>query len=119
MGHNDNAAFTAACEKAGIPPTAAQFSKFRRHFGLAYTTVKGYVTGSTLHQTTGLEFSDQRAGGTVLPQEYGPYSKTPSEWPKPKKQGDDAKRRFAIAAAAALILLARAAPRGPKTEETP
>lgn len=38
--------FIAACEKAGIKPTSAQASKYRRGFGIAYTTQHGLALGS-------------------------------------------------------------------------
>lgn len=113
----DDADFRNACDAAGIPPSAAQYSKYRRHFGVAYSLVKGCPIGSKVHEISGLEFSDQRAKGNVVPQEYGPYSKTPKAWPKDKNPRKPV-NQLALLAAAALIMVATAARKQEAKDET-
>jgi len=77
--------FVTACTKANIKPTGAQYSKFRRKFGLAYTTMKNLPVGSHVFEETGREFSTQKADGAAIHQEYGPFSRTPNKQPRKKK----------------------------------
>jgi hypothetical protein len=92
-GYSTEAHFKAACEKAGIPPTAAQASKYRRGYGLAFTTEHGYPVGSKVHQKANPEALEcqQSSGKTGKINDYGPYSSTPNNQnpaplPKPKVQ---------------------------------
>lgn len=83
---NEN--FQMACMAAGVQPGNRQYSKYRRHFGLAYTTEHGLAVGSRVNERGGLEFSDQRAsGGAAKTNDYGPYSATPNgkDWVRPVK----------------------------------
>jgi hypothetical protein len=91
--YSTEAHFKAACEKAGIPATTAQASKYRRGYGLAFTTEHGYKTGSKVHEKTNSEaLQCQRADGKAGKiNDYGPYSATPNNQnpaplPKPKAQ---------------------------------
>lgn len=87
MTHNEFAAinpeFRAACDEAGIKPTAAQASKYRRGFGLAYTKSRGFVKGSLIHNTreANLRYANQRPDGNT------------QQWKKPTKEGGGTRSR--------------------------
>jgi hypothetical protein len=74
--------FKALCDKAGLKEaTAAQASKYRRGFGIAYTTSKNKTLGSKVDENKGPdELADaQRTQGGKPSRinDYGPYSATP------------------------------------------
>lgn len=77
-GYSTEPHFVKACEAAGIPATAAQASKYRRGYGLAFTTEKGFAAGSRVQEKASELSEAQAAGGKPgVINDYGPYSTTP------------------------------------------
>lgn len=84
-----NAAFSAQdwfkelCSKAGLKEaTAAQASKYRRGYGIAYSTSQGKPLGSKVNEKKGSDeaMDAQRASSgwkSAKINDYGPYSSTP------------------------------------------
>lgn len=86
MSRDSDQNFKEGCSKAGIPETSAQFSKWRRGYGVAYTSFHGLSLGSRINEKSGLEFSDQKASGSPSKlNDYGPYSATPNATPQVRK----------------------------------
>ena len=70
--------FVAACAKAGVEPTAAQASKYRRGFGIAYTTEHGLAVGSRAQMKMRTMDEGDEKKRPAKPQQYGPYSGNPN-----------------------------------------
>lgn len=86
MSKESDQNFKEGCSKAGIPETSAQYSKWRRGYGLAYTTFHNLSLGSRINEKSGYEFSDQKASGNPAKiNDYGPYSATPNRFPEARK----------------------------------
>lgn len=77
--------FVAACEKAKevfgitVKPTAAQASKYRRGYGVAYNAERGQALGSRIdaHDRPETLEASRSTGKPSKINDYGPYSATP------------------------------------------